>query len=219
MHESTSADCRALVLEEWISHQPTRPIVTSRVRPTNSCSSLLRSAPFTHVTQLPVGISPLNISPVIGPSSVYHHFPLRRHSKTTSLYKPSTLWKSLSPYLALYYFRDKTSPLHCREPTFRTGPTRKFEFFSPVYFVISNCGPGRTFKMFTQFFFAAIALLLPYLYCRIRFKRLHQFARFPQLPPSAILGHLQNVDEFVKRSAPGAHPGDYLFPIIKPLWQ
>lgn len=64
--------------------------------------------------------------------------------------------------------------------------------------------------MLTQLFFAAIALLVPYLYRVIRFKRLHQFARFPQLPPSAVLGHLQTVDDFVKRSAPGAHPGSYL---------
>lgn len=65
--------------------------------------------------------------------------------------------------------------------------------------------------MLTQLFFAAVALLLPYLYRRIRFKRLQQFARFPQLPPSAVLGHLQTVDDFVKQSAPRAHPGSYIF--------
>ncbi|KAK2615795.1 hypothetical protein N8I77_002522 [Diaporthe amygdali] len=60
--------------------------------------------------------------------------------------------------------------------------------------------------MLTQLFVAAVVLLVSYLYSKIRFKRLRQFARFPQLPPSVLLGHLQTVDEFVKRSEPGAHP-------------
>lgn len=61
--------------------------------------------------------------------------------------------------------------------------------------------------MLAQLLFAALALLVPYLYRRIRFKRLQQYAEFPQLPPSLVLGHLQTVDEFVKRSPKGAHPG------------
>ncbi|KAH8759047.1 cytochrome P450 [Diaporthe sp. PMI_573] len=60
--------------------------------------------------------------------------------------------------------------------------------------------------MLTRLFFAAVALLVPYLYRTMRFKRLQQFARFPQLPPSVFLGYLQAVDDFVKRSASGAHP-------------
>ncbi|POS74875.1 cytochrome P450 52A11 [Diaporthe helianthi] len=60
--------------------------------------------------------------------------------------------------------------------------------------------------MLTQLFFAAVAFLVPYLCHRLWFKRLHQFAHFPQLPPSVALGHLQVVDDFVKRSPQGAHP-------------
>ncbi|KAG8158186.1 hypothetical protein KVR01_011947 [Diaporthe batatas] len=60
--------------------------------------------------------------------------------------------------------------------------------------------------MLAQLIFAALALLAPYLYNRIRFKRLKQYADFPQLPPSAVLGHLGTVDEFVKRAPKGAHP-------------
>lgn len=61
--------------------------------------------------------------------------------------------------------------------------------------------------MLTQLFFAALALLAPYLYRRIRYKRLEQFAEFPQLPTSVILGHLGAVDEYTKRAPKGAHPG------------
>lgn len=75
------------------------------------------------------------------------------------------------------------------------------------YSATATCASALPCKMLVQLFFAAVALLGPYLYRTIRFKRLKQFARFPQLPPSAVLGHLGTVDEFVKRSAPGAHPG------------
>ncbi|KAI0894408.1 cytochrome P450 [Annulohypoxylon nitens] len=59
--------------------------------------------------------------------------------------------------------------------------------------------------MFMRVLVAAVALLIPYLYSKIRYKRLKQYARFAQLPPSAILGHLQALDEFIKRAPPKAH--------------
>lgn len=63
--------------------------------------------------------------------------------------------------------------------------------------------------MILQVLAAAVALLIPYLYKKIQHKRLRQYSRFPQLAPSAILGHLQVVDDFVRRSPPNAHPGIY----------
>lgn len=63
--------------------------------------------------------------------------------------------------------------------------------------------------MFVRVLVAAFALLIPYLYSKIRYKRLKQYARFAQLPPSAILGHLQALDEFIKRAPPKAHAGSH----------
>ncbi|KAJ4388827.1 hypothetical protein N0V93_006288 [Gnomoniopsis smithogilvyi] len=60
--------------------------------------------------------------------------------------------------------------------------------------------------MLAQVLVAALVLLVPYLWTRIRFKRLQQYARFPQLPASAVLGHLQVVDDFIRRLPPKAHP-------------
>lgn len=66
--------------------------------------------------------------------------------------------------------------------------------------------------MLTQVLIAGIALLVTYLYSMIRHKRLHQYASFPQLPPSLVLGHLQTVDEYIRSAPPKAHPGDYTVP-------
>ncbi|KAH9908359.1 cytochrome P450 [Xylariomycetidae sp. FL2044] len=71
--------------------------------------------------------------------------------------------------------------------------------------------------MLLRIFIAALALLATYLYRRIRYKRLKQFARFPQLPPSPIFGHLQVVDEFVKRAPPSAHADMGLTAMYKAL--
>ncbi|KAI1169481.1 cytochrome P450 [Nemania sp. FL0916] len=60
--------------------------------------------------------------------------------------------------------------------------------------------------MFTHVLVAAFALFIPYICTVVRYKRLKQFARFSQHPPSAILGHLQVLDEFMKRAPPKAHP-------------
>ncbi|KAI0203409.1 cytochrome P450 [Astrocystis sublimbata] len=60
--------------------------------------------------------------------------------------------------------------------------------------------------MFTYILVAVVALLVPYIFTSVRHKRLRQFSRFAQLPPSPILGHLQTLDEFIKRAPPNAHP-------------
>ncbi|KAM7210434.1 cytochrome P450 52A11 [Rhypophila decipiens] len=52
---------------------------------------------------------------------------------------------------------------------------------------------------------AAIALLFAYLYRKVSHKRLQQYANFPQHPPSRVLGHLQVVDEFMKKIPRGGH--------------
>ncbi|KAI0868502.1 cytochrome P450 [Hypoxylon argillaceum] len=60
--------------------------------------------------------------------------------------------------------------------------------------------------MFTHILLTVVALFVPYICTLVRHKRLKQFSHFTQLPPSAILGHLQILDEFVKRAPPKAHP-------------
>ncbi|KAI0024019.1 cytochrome P450 [Xylariomycetidae sp. FL0641] len=59
--------------------------------------------------------------------------------------------------------------------------------------------------MFAQILVAAVAIFIPYICTVVRYKRLKQFARFPQLPPSAIWGHLRTLDEYVQRAPPKAH--------------
>jgi hypothetical protein len=54
---------------------------------------------------------------------------------------------------------------------------------------------------------AAIALLGAYLYRKLRYTRLEQYAFFPQMPPSLILGHLRIMDEFIRGGKPNGHPG------------
>ncbi|KAI1359863.1 cytochrome P450 [Xylaria arbuscula] len=60
--------------------------------------------------------------------------------------------------------------------------------------------------MFIYILVTVVALFVPFICSWVRYKRLRQFSRFAQLPPSAILGHLQILDEFVKRAPPKAHP-------------
>ncbi|ETS73855.1 hypothetical protein PFICI_14801 [Pestalotiopsis fici W106-1] len=57
---------------------------------------------------------------------------------------------------------------------------------------------------------AAIALLATYLYNKLRYKRLTQHAKLPQLPPSLLLGHLKTLDKLIKRGPADRHP-DVMF--------
>ncbi|KAF3015968.1 hypothetical protein E8E14_012832 [Neopestalotiopsis sp. 37M] len=57
---------------------------------------------------------------------------------------------------------------------------------------------------------AAIALLATYLYNKLRYKRLVQHAKIPQLPPSLVLGHLKTLDKLIKRGPADRHP-DVMF--------
>ncbi|KAJ6519419.1 cytochrome P450 [Mycena sanguinolenta] len=54
-------------------------------------------------------------------------------------------------------------------------------------------------------FAAAAVLVASYLYRKLSYKRLRQYADFPQHPPSLVLGHLATVDEHVRRQPPKAH--------------
>ena len=53
----------------------------------------------------------------------------------------------------------------------------------------------------------ALTLLGPYLYRKLRYKRLKQYAVFPQMPASLILGHLKIMDDFIRAGEPNEHPG------------
>lgn len=96
-------------------------------------------------------------------------------------------------------------------PNHRCGAVLRLQSFA-------RCAPDKPLpslsqpslhRMIIELLVAAAALLLPYLYSRIRYKRLQEYAHFPQLPPSTVLGHLQTVDDFVRRSPPKAHPGNF----------
>ncbi|KAM7188007.1 cytochrome P450 52A11 [Naviculisporaceae sp. PSN 640] len=56
-----------------------------------------------------------------------------------------------------------------------------------------------------------IALLAVYLYRRLSYKRLEQYAKFPQHLPSRVLGHLATVDEFMKKAVPPKGHADMAF--------
>ncbi|KAH8880906.1 cytochrome P450 [Thozetella sp. PMI_491] len=60
--------------------------------------------------------------------------------------------------------------------------------------------------MFLPLVVAAIAVLAPYLYSRLRYQRLSRYAKYPQMPPSLILGHLKAIDEFIRAGKPNGHP-------------
>ncbi|KAL1848924.1 hypothetical protein Daus18300_013433 [Diaporthe australafricana] len=53
---------------------------------------------------------------------------------------------------------------------------------------------------------AAVALLLTYLYGRPRYKRFKQYAKFPQMPTTLLLGHLKHVDHFIRSGKQNGHP-------------
>ncbi|KAI1420271.1 cytochrome P450 [Xylaria sp. FL1777] len=52
----------------------------------------------------------------------------------------------------------------------------------------------------------SFAIVATYLYVKIRHKRFSQYAFFPQLPPSLILGHLKTMDEYMQRGPADRHP-------------
>ncbi|KUJ24522.1 cytochrome P450 [Mollisia scopiformis] len=60
--------------------------------------------------------------------------------------------------------------------------------------------------MILQLVTAALALLGSYLFMRVRHTRLKQYATFPQLRPSLILGHLGIMGGFVRSGKPKGHP-------------
>lgn len=62
--------------------------------------------------------------------------------------------------------------------------------------------------MLKSILFAATALVITYLYNRLRYKRLLQHAKIPQVPPSLLLGHLKTLDELIKRGPADRHPGN-----------
>ncbi|GAB1309801.1 Sterigmatocystin biosynthesis P450 monooxygenase stcS [Madurella fahalii] len=53
---------------------------------------------------------------------------------------------------------------------------------------------------------AALVLLGPYLYRKLRYKRRKQYAIFPQRPTSLILGHLRTLGYFIRTGKPNGHP-------------
>ncbi|KAK6196519.1 hypothetical protein LQW54_011459 [Pestalotiopsis sp. IQ-011] len=57
---------------------------------------------------------------------------------------------------------------------------------------------------------AAIALLTTWLYNKLRYKRMVQHAKIPQLPSSLVLGHLKILDKLIKRGPADRHP-DVMF--------
>ncbi|KAI1204237.1 cytochrome P450 [Annulohypoxylon truncatum] len=52
---------------------------------------------------------------------------------------------------------------------------------------------------------AAAVLALSFSYSKLRYIRFRQYAHFPQLPNSLVLGHLKVFGEFIKRNKPNAH--------------
>ncbi|KAI1825848.1 cytochrome P450 [Xylaria intraflava] len=53
---------------------------------------------------------------------------------------------------------------------------------------------------------SATALLISYFYAKLYYKRFRQYANFPQMPTSLILGHLKIMDHFIRTSKPNGHP-------------
>ncbi|RYP80361.1 hypothetical protein DL769_002510 [Monosporascus sp. CRB-8-3] len=53
---------------------------------------------------------------------------------------------------------------------------------------------------------AVTVLVLSFTYHKLRYIRFQQYAHFPQLPSSLLLGHLKAFGEFMKANKPDAHP-------------
>ncbi|KAI0003480.1 cytochrome P450 [Xylariaceae sp. FL0662B] len=60
--------------------------------------------------------------------------------------------------------------------------------------------------MLSSMVVTALAVLGTFLYMKLRYKRLNQFASFPQMPPSVLLGHLKTMDYFIHAGKPNGHP-------------
>lgn len=177
--------------------------VTLRVRPSyfGPLDLLMRSLKEIRMPQSTFRSSLLEVPHLTSSPSLVH----RPRITTLSLLRRSKIPESLEIYLPCLevWLRVAHGLKYCHcILTANTPPPLLLP-----YSAAATCASALPWKMLAELFFAAVALLVPYLYRTIRFKRLKQFARFPQLPPSAVLGHLGTVDEFVKRSAPGAHPG------------
>ncbi|KAI1259185.1 cytochrome P450 [Xylariaceae sp. FL1019] len=52
----------------------------------------------------------------------------------------------------------------------------------------------------------AASLFISYLFTRLRYKRFSQYAYFPQMAPSLVLGHLKVMGDFVKVGKENGHP-------------
>lgn len=62
--------------------------------------------------------------------------------------------------------------------------------------------------MLAPLLLAALVLLASYLYNKLRYKRLRQYANFPQLPASVLFGHLKVFDEYIERGAADRDSGN-----------
>jgi len=65
--------------------------------------------------------------------------------------------------------------------------------------------------MLTPLLFAAVPLLLLYLFQDLRYRRFKQYAGIPQPKSSLIWGHMKALHEVIQRGAPDRHPGEELF--------
>jgi hypothetical protein len=61
--------------------------------------------------------------------------------------------------------------------------------------------------MLVYWFFIIVVAVVSYIYATLRYTRLQQYSHLPQIPPSAVWGHLKVVGEFVRRGMPDRHPG------------
>ncbi|KAI0434723.1 cytochrome P450 [Xylaria sp. FL1042] len=60
--------------------------------------------------------------------------------------------------------------------------------------------------MLLPLIFGATAFLLSYCYTKLRYQRFNQYAHFPQMPTTLILGHLKTMDSFIRGAKPNGHP-------------
>lgn len=64
---------------------------------------------------------------------------------------------------------------------------------------------------------AITVLVLSFTFRRLRYIRFQQYANFPQLPSSLLLGHLKAFGEFIKANKPDAHPDMAMIAMSKAL--
>ncbi|KAI0378394.1 cytochrome P450 [Hypomontagnella monticulosa] len=68
--------------------------------------------------------------------------------------------------------------------------------------------------MINFFLFAIVAVLAPYLYTKLKYLRLTQYAHIPQLPNHLLWGHLKTFGEFMQRGIHDRHPDK----IFEEMW-